>query len=934
MLLSSTVEATPDRRLRMSWSKRTVPLKSSTLFNKVKHSEEWHRSVEATAGVLHPSDAKFPYLFLRNHTDAYLKKKGKSNQVDTDIRLSILIDAHEAKDIAIAAAAHAMTAKSLRVLLSSELNVAQGSYWGLDRWLQCLIAANNGNPASVTDPESQWAQILLPYANHGASAAGWYLKGTGRALRTLSTPSLDVLPEFSLLVQRAIVDYSTQLEGFRLNSGWLEAYDAVLWMKELNRSLPRLMPSRSASLENLFDSKFPMWRLWAQWRPDIDRITYLGSMDNAKTSLMTDLVALEGPDVVTGALHNLREGLIAQYEGVMPWIRYRNLVIEVPDCTKASLSIILRRIANSVETVSRVMASRKECESFFELFKEITITRPITEHNLSILEATIDIPYTSEIDIFSTIRKTIFDHESLGGQHILGLQHLIHVLDNPRAQKLRDVIDRPRLLCGLQRCMQDCQAVVRKLIAMNYDWMPLALELHSFGALITESNIVSSLLGSDVPGLPLLFPRKEQMLWLAEIYQAAQACVRVNEKRHQAQGQDRVSSTNQPLPAVQGLEGSRKARHPLEGSIEDFCNHYLLGGTIAHHNTQNTTNAILRVWESTCSTNVDVDRRSLAIIISKHIKYDNGLRERCLVDIATENKLLEPPTSVKDLLGIAIHAEDKIEQAIIDLTKLLTTRKAWTQCWKDLLYMWLEQADSPGGLRGTNMLQTSIRSMKAAEWLSFMHTLNTLFTDLPVPSSEERGIPTLLQPQLLSWVTQVSRYNRTLTRLEEGLDTRNTVQLILSCSKGLWTKNLVNILGSLERAEGKPSEPLMQKVAGKLSTKSENAWEIRECLSDILQATPEGIHLCEKIWQARHGFIDIPELRPELDPKAVPEAIPSEETFPKSTHEESVYQRSHKISQAVVEVMIAGVIQDGDIKAKDMVAIEVRLVHTSSETTC
>ncbi|KAF2025320.1 hypothetical protein EK21DRAFT_21768, partial [Setomelanomma holmii] len=124
-------DRTPGLRSRISWSKKSTPIKSSNLFNKAKHSEEWHHSIDATAGVLHPSDPKFPSGYLRNHTDSYLKKKRNINQADTDIRLAILICSHDKRDIAIAACAYAMTAQSLRALLSADLNVMQGSYWGL-----------------------------------------------------------------------------------------------------------------------------------------------------------------------------------------------------------------------------------------------------------------------------------------------------------------------------------------------------------------------------------------------------------------------------------------------------------------------------------------------------------------------------------------------------------------------------------------------------------------------------------------------------------------------------------------------------------------------------------------------------------------------------------------------------------------------------------
>ncbi|KAF2818491.1 hypothetical protein CC86DRAFT_237832, partial [Ophiobolus disseminans] len=128
---SSLIDRTTEKRSRLSWGRRAIPLKHSTFFNKAKHSEEWHHSIDATAGVLHPSDSKFPFDSLRSHTNAYLNKKNKITQADADIRLAILVSAHDARDIGVAAAAYAMSATRLRALLPADLNVMHGSYFGL-----------------------------------------------------------------------------------------------------------------------------------------------------------------------------------------------------------------------------------------------------------------------------------------------------------------------------------------------------------------------------------------------------------------------------------------------------------------------------------------------------------------------------------------------------------------------------------------------------------------------------------------------------------------------------------------------------------------------------------------------------------------------------------------------------------------------------------
>src|SRR6186713_2660577 len=97
--------------------------RKGTIFNKVKPSEDWHQQIDFTANDIQPSDQRFPYVHLQKHTDAYLKKKGRRTQQETDIRLAQLIENHEPREIAIAACAHAMSPASIRALLNVELHV-------------------------------------------------------------------------------------------------------------------------------------------------------------------------------------------------------------------------------------------------------------------------------------------------------------------------------------------------------------------------------------------------------------------------------------------------------------------------------------------------------------------------------------------------------------------------------------------------------------------------------------------------------------------------------------------------------------------------------------------------------------------------------------------------------------------------------------------
>jgi hypothetical protein len=109
----------------------------------------------------------------------------------------------------------------------------------------------------------------------------------------------------------------------------------------------------------------------------------------------------EGPDLRTGREATLRQGWVARYEETSEWTQHRGLTVEVPDRTKGTLTTILERLIQGLDTIS---ASRPGSESLFELFRELTINQEITMKGLSLLEAAIKVPYTPENDCYNAIR--------------------------------------------------------------------------------------------------------------------------------------------------------------------------------------------------------------------------------------------------------------------------------------------------------------------------------------------------------------------------------------------------------------------------------------------------------------------------------------------------------------------------------------------------
>jgi len=931
----TAVEQDTGKRSHMSWAKKAIPLKSTAIFKKTDHSQEWHAEVEATAGVLHPSHRRFPWGFIRNHTDTYLKKKGKISQEEADRRLSMLVQTHPARDVAIASVAHAMSVESLSQLLRAETNVMCGSYWGLDTWLQSVIAAHEGNPALVTRLQAEWARTLLPYATTGASAAGCYLKGVKRALENHKTQNTDVdLHNFAVLLRRAIKDYAEQLNGFRLTCNWVAAKKAVDWMTELDVSSSSNSPC--TNIETVFDRHhFPAWRMWASWRPDVDRITRFSMIDTIHMSTILDVAALEGPDMITGTRQTLRQGLIAGYGEQRNWVHYRGLIIEVPEHTKACLSTSLERLVVRLDAVS---TSLPQGESLFNLFRALTIGGTFTKSSLDLFDASLEIACTPEKDNHAFIRELWCEKEQIGGLHVHALQQLLGLLDAPGATTFRELFLQDWLFEGIGECFRECQSVVRNQIKTSA-WLRLLLELHTFCMAVKASEHIFPRLKPAVRANVGAWPSAKRMTSIKEIYVAAQN-LHQNElqTRHTFVWFDPDTSTESLLFASDAKD--QKSRHALEEVIEKHCVDHLLTAEVSCDTTEQILRDILEVWENTGEGVDDVDRRMLAILVSRDIDNPSGHKCECIYELAVDLSLGRSSSFVRDIVRIVRVQETDSRQAIIALTNTLAAREGCKKCWRGVLLRWLNQSEKQEARWGTAIIDHLIQTMDSATWLSFMQSLETIFADIIADNTKKHELPSLLQPQILTWVSQLIKFGPTLTKLEEVSDSSFAVRQMLSYGTEPQRKRNLAMLSHLQKAEGNSAERIMQNIIIWVCGRISDMREVIEYLSELLDAPYEAIEACNEIWDARCGFLDIPGL-PTHEQAGLSRIIsrdvvyydgaskqykimtqPDSSTPKKKKPLQTIAKRRYDIPLAVAEVMVAGWIQDDDVALETKTVIE------------
>ncbi|KAF2179076.1 hypothetical protein K469DRAFT_321956 [Zopfia rhizophila CBS 207.26] len=765
------------------------------LFRK-RRSDEWHQQIDFTASTLRPSDKGFPWQLVQKHTNYYLKKKRNLNQQDTNVRLGILIESHEARDIAIAACAHAMSPASVRALLNVELNVAPGTFYGLEMYLQSIIAANYCNPKSVSDLEAQWALKLIPFAIHGASAAGKYLEGVCTLIRDGRVPNMNVLPDFAILASKAFKSFASQLEGLKLRCLWTTAYSSTAWFSTIVRHSPATTPPGFLLPEHFLDSQFPIWRIWASWKPNLPRLKLLEGLDSIKRGVLPDMLALEGPDFIAAKHATLRDGMIAQYGEVRPWAKFRSLIIEVKTCKRDELKDLLRRAACAMEVAC------KGSKSAFKLFVQLCISRPINEEALRILEAVSKIPDTPNYSINEAVMHIYLAKNEIGGQHISLLSKFIPALDMPGGEALQKVMVTPYLVRGIEKCIQECQDAVRAHMETGLAWTHLALEFHRFGLIVKASQSCLSLLDSSVRDQLDVFPSVEVMKQVVAIYAAATE------------------------PSLE-----HKTRNALKDAIESFCiEHLMQRGTIAGA-SERIVDSILQIWKK-----ISPERRVLAITAAKAAGMDIEARCGCL------NLVPDLPDEfVKDFLTIVDEYKREADPSCVKLAKLLanTESKDTIKCWREILYKMLED-------QSTTLLNYTLDNLKVGEWLQWTLDLRTVFPDIVFHSP--LFSPPVLQSSLHFWCEQLSEFIPVLLDLEAFLgDAHPAMQCILKGGDGLWVEYLVRMLEDLKTARSQPQYCLIQKIAGRLSREGRNASEVVDCVRSLRGAGEDGMDAYQRI---------------------------------------------------------------------------------------
>ncbi|KAE9370616.1 hypothetical protein N431DRAFT_38267 [Stipitochalara longipes BDJ] len=776
--------------LRRSRSNFSIKSKFSTH----GQSDNWHRQVLLEAGDQHPiglgyvPNASFPWITLRQITDSYLtKKRGKNTVEDRDACLTALIRNHAAKDIAVAACAHAMSPKAVRDLLTVDLNIKPGDSYGLPSYLQAIIAANHVNEGAVSALEAQRAIELMASSN---ASAGRYLEGLLQILINGVPANFLIHSHIQTLARLACVNFAAQVEGLRGQCQWRRAQAATEWLSRFVQRSVESLPENMDSTQILY-ANFPHWCAWANWNPDVARIGRWELFSPAQRATLANALALEGPDYISDRHATLREAVEARgFIASLTKHRVANIDFEVEQGFSNDVPDMVDRLLKLVDAA--VVTSENDDTAILAYF---CISQSVTNKRLDCLEC---LSHLADPSISALVSQAYRARNESWGVQMAAVMRLLPILGSRRCDSLRAAIG-PDISSLVRGTLEEMQKILLSQIRSGQPSSDTEARLQACGSGLLETPWLWPSLDSSLVDLFKDWPTPEDIGCLQSIRDLA-----------------RMSFTGNMLEVVK--------------KVNDYLVNCLVKRGTINTGTRILMKALIKLWKQA----LDSDRRLLALSVVQGRVITTNFRCRCLDQLPQ----LEDGF-VFSLRTIIQNHDDAPDPACVDLTTLLVTTEASVlTCWRPVLNRMLQN-------QGQKLIDYALANLKAREWVQFLLDIRKIFGE-DVKWDPNASAP-ILNPRLHQWAASLDMmYMNVINELEADAQCGSTVQCILVGGDGPYG----HLEETLERAlllmlhMEAYSKPAMMTIISLLERDGSNALAIVDALSSLDSATEQGCVVC------------------------------------------------------------------------------------------
>ncbi|KAK0514168.1 hypothetical protein JMJ35_003890 [Cladonia borealis] len=771
------------------------------LFKKRRDKDDWRRNVNDTVGGRRPTDDSFPWTHLQEYTKAYIERRGGLTQEQIDDHLKDLIKTHTEPELAFAACASAMSTRSVRNLLAEGLCTSHNSYFGssLVPSLQAIVAANKVKPEAASRSERDWAIELIEHSN-GSNSDGKRLYNIV-SLLTSGMAADFLLRDLAIaLAHNSCQSFALHLETLRAKNQWVNAFLAVEWLSRV--SAASVDPPGGFGPLRLLDSCLPMWRTWAAWRPNMNRLHFLEETAINRSDSLRDLLAIDGPDFTNNGQTSLKEGLIAQ--GLVPQgpgfsprtVSWGSTRIELTSGVANEMRSILDRLSSSIDAASQ------GGPHYITLLAHLCTGKTIRHDLVQVLEGVDCLPQTLIRPILQIYTEAHNESTVLQASKEVWL-----ALDNDRTRSLRESLAPYIVTCTTQYVLKKKSELYKRL-ERNKPWDGTEVDLITFA--------------KGFPCTSWLWPKLD--LSLRHYIHFLITC---SLELMNSLGALRIYIQN-ALPR-NGLS--------LISQIDAYCRSLLFPQFDIDSESIELVKALMRLFQQ----NTDGDRRDLAL----QIALCPGTKKQVSCQRISQIVGLD-----KDIVSavLAIFKGHKgWVNSLFDFSRFLVTKATpeLRNSWSMILYNKINSQDE-------QIFSQAMQTLTIERWFQWLQFIQSLFED-----EMEWYSPTLLKRELHAWAQRLRPYLATL----ESLEHNSALPCLLRGHDASTNEKLEQILIWIKGVQGIHRRKIMDLVIADLDVSGSNAGVIEGELDTISRTTSKGIEVCIHILEAcQEEFMQFAEI--------------------------------------------------------------------------
>jgi hypothetical protein len=773
-------------------------------FGGSRKSELWHRNVDATAGGQHPitegpaDNPNFPWNQLQLHTIFYLKKKRNMTPEQRDSCLTLLLQKHAAKDIAIAACAHAMSPQAVRNFLISGKIIEPNEY---HQFLQTVYAAGKINPAAVEIEDGYFIPIIMAYLVSSKSIDGTFSRQLSILLTCLQrTPNTGFVlyPHLHNIIPKGIKDFAAELWKQKVENRWLRAYTMVGWLSEFHET-PQAVFLKSLGPGVGLDVAFPDWPTWASWKPNLANIRMRDKLEQDQRTALQDFLALDGPDFTGSGKESQSEGLIFLASS-LSWCRLRSgtLHIEPQIGTADEVRAMLARLGQAFNSACQSGAGD------MSLFINICVSKVINDEALNLLEACSRI---GDASISTPVLQIYNSRKELKGPQMPAIMRLLPVLGTPPGKALRDLL-LPSMVTDISTTMETMQAMLLQQLQIGRPWTGMELNLQKFGKGIQDTVWLHEMLPDSLRSIISVWPTETCVRYLQNIRAASE----------------------------------RHGCSVLRRLVDAYCMECLLKrGNITESNT-NLIDSLVSLWKKSLGT----VRQDIAIKIAGNTEIHMDTRRERISQLG-----LLPDSFInglsKTMPDFAKISENDLCMSTIYFTDVLASIPSLSTCidWKEVLYCWRPLLYDMIKRVDKFLIGPARILLKSQKWIQWLMQLVFVFSDTIVGNQDE--LPSVLALRLHQWVQGVSEYTQVLSRLEKDIGMQRVADYFLNTHAADRSQMIMIILFNMREVYDSIHQQAGIKVVSLLQRDFSNIEDIHSILNKLKDMTPAGLTSFQRI---------------------------------------------------------------------------------------